>query len=43
MLNTSTELFDADGNCIDPALRTQLETVGRQVTEFAVQRALSAA
>ena len=34
MLNTSTALFDADGNCIDMATRRQLETVGHQVIDF---------
>ncbi len=34
MLNTSAALFDADGNCTDPATARQLETVGHQVVEF---------
>lgn len=33
-LNTSTPLFDGEGNCIDPATRNQLETVGHQVVGF---------
>lgn len=42
-LNTSTNLFDADGNCTDMAARFQLETVGRQVVEFAQLRRRSIA
>ncbi|PPQ16448.1 FMN reductase [Bradyrhizobium sp. AC87j1] len=34
MLNTSAALFDADGNCTDPAAGRQLETVGHQVVDF---------
>ncbi|MCA1510475.1 NAD(P)H-dependent oxidoreductase [Bradyrhizobium sp. NBAIM01] len=34
MLNTSAVLFDADGNCTDPATARQLETVGHQVVDF---------
>jgi len=34
MLNTSTALFDAEGNCIDMATQRQLETVGHQVIDF---------
>jgi len=34
-LNTSQTLFAADGTCIDGAAKFQLETVGRQVVEFA--------
>ncbi|MCJ9729646.1 NADPH-dependent FMN reductase [Bradyrhizobium sp. PRIMUS42] len=34
MLNTSVPLFDGEGNCTDPAIRGQLETVGRQVVGF---------
>ncbi|WP_198028033.1 NADPH-dependent FMN reductase [Bradyrhizobium murdochi] len=34
MLNTSSALFDAEGNCTDAATRRQLETVGQQVIDF---------
>jgi FMN reductase len=34
MLNTSTALFDAEGNCTDMATKRQLETVGHQVIDF---------
>ena len=34
-LNTSTKLFDDEGNCLDLSSKFQLETVGRQVVEFA--------
>lgn len=34
MLNTSAALFDAGGNCTDPATERQLETVGHQVVDF---------
>jgi FMN reductase len=35
MLNTSGKLFDEAGNCLDLTAKMQLETVGRQVTDFA--------
>jgi FMN reductase len=35
MLNTSAKLFDEDGACTDLSARFQLETIGRQVVEFA--------
>lgn len=35
MLNTSLNLFDADGLCIDTSAKFQLDTVGRQVVHFA--------
>ena len=35
MLNTSTRLFDDDGACLDLSAKFQLETVGRQVVQFA--------
>lgn len=38
MLNTSAKLFDDQGNCLDLSAKMQLETVGRQVTEFAAYR-----
>jgi FMN reductase len=41
-LNTVQRLFDADGVCIDPAARFQLELVGRQVVGFARMRAAMA-
>jgi FMN reductase len=37
-LNTSTKLFDEDGQCIDLSSRFQLETVGQQVVEFSRMR-----
>lgn len=38
MLNTSGRLFDETGACLDLSAKMQLETVGRQVLEFATQR-----
>lgn len=35
MLNTSAKMFDAEGNCLDLSAKFQLETVGRQVVQFA--------
>ena len=35
MLNTSGKLFDESGNCLDLTAKMQLETVGRQVAQFA--------
>jgi FMN reductase len=35
MLNTSAKLFDESGSCLDLTAKMQLETVGRQVTQFA--------
>jgi FMN reductase len=35
MLNTSGKLFDEAGNCLDLSAKMQLETVGRQVADFA--------
>jgi hypothetical protein len=35
MLNTSNSLFDEDGSCLDLSAKMQLETVRRQVVEFA--------
>jgi len=40
MLNTSGKLFDEEGNCLDLTSKMQLETVGRQVVEFAKLRQL---
>lgn len=37
-LNTSVRLFDQQGNCLDLSSKLQLETVGRQVVEFARMR-----
>ena len=34
-LNTSAKLFDEEGNCIDMSSKMQLETIGRQVVQFA--------
>jgi FMN reductase len=38
MLNSAGRLFDESGNCLDLSVKMQLETVGRQVLEFAMQR-----
>lgn len=35
MLNTSMPLFDERGECLDAGMRFQLETVGKQVADFA--------
>ncbi|MBK4737386.1 NADPH-dependent FMN reductase [Noviherbaspirillum pedocola] len=35
MLNTSTKVFDDAGACLDLSAKFQLETVGRQVVQFA--------
>ena len=37
-LNTSVNLFDEAGGCIEASANSQLEAVGRQVVEFALQR-----
>ena len=37
-LNASQPLFDAEGRVVDEQARFQLETVGRQVVEFAQMR-----
>lgn len=37
-LNTSTPLFDANGECLDLSSKFQLEVVGHQVAEFARMR-----
>lgn len=42
-LNTSTSLFGDDGQCTDMGALFQLQTVGRQVVEFAQQRQLTKA
>lgn len=34
-LNTSTKIFEANGSCVDLTAKFQLETVGRQVVDFA--------
>jgi len=34
-LNTSTKMFESDGSCVDLSAKFQLETVGRQVVDFA--------
>ncbi|WP_292182345.1 NAD(P)H-dependent oxidoreductase [Mesorhizobium sp.] len=38
VLNTSSPLFATDGECTDISSKFQLETVGNQVTEFALRR-----
>ncbi len=40
MINASLKPFDESGNCADASVKSQLETVGRQVVEFAVMRQL---
>jgi FMN reductase len=37
-LNTSINLFDETGACIEASAKAQLDAVGRQVVEFALQR-----
>lgn len=37
-LNTALPLFDAEGRCVDPGARFQLETVGQQVVQFSRMR-----
>jgi FMN reductase len=37
-INTSGELFDAAGRCVDESAQLKLETVGRQVVEFCRMR-----
>ncbi len=37
-INSAMPIFGADGTCIDETARFQLETVGRQVVEFAQMR-----
>jgi FMN reductase len=44
MLNTSSRLFDDEGNCLDLSAKFQLEAVGQQVIEFVrLRRAAGAA
>ena len=38
MLNTSVRLFDDNGQCTDLSVKFQLETIGRQVVQFARMR-----
>jgi FMN reductase len=38
-INTSTPIFDANGECVDEAVATQLALVARQVNDFAVREA----
>ena len=40
MLNTSSRLFDESGECLDLSARTQLQTIGQQVVDFAKRRDL---
>jgi FMN reductase len=40
-INSSQRVFDADGNCLDPAIGKQLELMAAQVLEFARMRTLS--
>ncbi len=37
-INSGQKIFGPDGTCVDDTARTQLETVGRQVVEFAKMR-----
>lgn len=39
-LNTSTKLFDEQGDCLDLSSKLQLETIGRQVVQFASMQRL---
>lgn len=41
MVNTSTNIFDSKGNMTDLSAKFQLETVGRQVVEFAKMKIAS--
>jgi FMN reductase len=41
-LNISVKLFDEHGDCLDLSSKLQLETVGRQVVEFARMRSIVA-
>jgi FMN reductase len=43
VLNTAQSPFDADGRCFDPGVLFQLQTVGRQVAEFALMKARAGA
>ena len=43
MLNTSSKLFDEQGSCLDLSAKFQLESVGRQVVQFARMRNASRA
>jgi FMN reductase len=38
VINTSNRVFDESGNCVDRSLQLQLETIERQVVEFAEGR-----
>lgn len=38
MINSTQLVFDADGACVDAAVRFQLDTIADQVTEFALRR-----
>lgn len=42
-INTSTRQFDDQGNCMELSVKSQLETVGRQVVQFARRHAGAAA
>ncbi len=37
-LNTSTRVFDDHGECLDLSMKLELETIGRQVVQFAKMR-----
>lgn len=41
-INTLEPCFDAEGNCIAPKLRDQLETLAREVLDFAFQQGAAA-
>ncbi len=38
-VNTSQKIFDAEGNCTDPAISKQLELMALQIVDFASMRA----
>lgn len=40
-INTTTPFVDADGECTDPSVKFQLETLARQVVEFCEMRSSS--
>jgi FMN reductase len=38
MVNTSSRIFDEQGNCLNPQVKAQVELVGAQVVQFATMR-----
>jgi FMN reductase len=41
-INSATQVFDADGNCIDNTVKAELEEIAEQVYKFAARNALGA-